>query len=114
MATLFSKIAKAVMTVGGSILSLVPGLAAIGVPIIVAGQAINTKDAGTIDKVSVYGDAMATTLNSVAAMQASQKTPGLTIGTNQVIEFVKSNLLIILLVIAGVFIVPKLISGRRR
>lgn len=115
MAGLFGKIAKWGLTGLGTVLSLVPGVGPlIGAPLIVAGQAINIKTAGTIDKVSQAGAQLATTLNSVAAMQSSQQNPGLTIGTDSVITFIKDNFLIIIIAIAAIFVLPKLIGGRRR
>lgn len=114
MAKVFAKISKWALTIGGAALSVLTGgaLAAVGVPLMVAGQAIDT-GTGSVDKVANAGDVLAYTLQQTKAMQASQSQPGLTIGANQFIEFVKANFVIILLAVAGIFIVPKLLRSRR-
>jgi hypothetical protein len=114
MATVFSKIGKWALTIGGAAISVLSGgaLAGVGIPLMVAGQAIDT-GTGSMDKVANAGDVLAQTLQGVKGMQAGAAAPGATIGFTQFIDFVKANLLIILLAIAGIFIIPKLLRGRR-
>lgn len=112
MADLFKKIAKVVLIGGGSVLSLFAP--AIGAPLIVAGTAINTSLGKTPDKVSAYGTNINTAIKTAGAMQSSTAQPGLTMGFNSIVAFIQQNLMVILLSIAGIFILPKLLKNRRR
>jgi len=113
MAKLFAKIAKGLLYAGGSIISIL-GLPMVGAPLLVAGTQIDTSTSGTVDNVAAYGNNFATALNAASAMQAGMKQPSLTMGLDTVIQFIKANLGIILLLIAGIFVLPRIFSGRRR
>lgn len=111
----FANIAKWGMTIGGTVLSLIPGLAAVGVPLIVAGQAIPTQaKAGTTDPVSNYAAQLPGIIGTVSAMQAAGKQPTATIIFNQILAFIQQNLILIFGGLAVIFILPKLFKRRRR
>jgi len=106
----FKKIAKGFLIGVGSVLSLVAPR--VGSGLIVAGKNIDTGK--TSDKVAAYGSNIAEALNIVEGMEAGANKPNLTIGTETVINFIKNNFLIIIIAFAALFILPKLIGGRRR
>lgn len=105
---IWRKIIKGVMIGGGTILSLLPGGAAIGVPLITAGVAMKTDtpiiSQGTAD---VIGQSV-NTLNDVFNASKAQTTAGnvsLWISANKWVYFVGGGLILLITI---------MLMGRRR
>lgn len=112
MGSLFSGIAHWTLIGLGSILSILPGGAAIGAPLMVAGAAIPTKNSGTQDVVSTYAANLQTGINTAGAMQ-SAGAPVLT--GNYVMAWIQRNMFIVIIGLGILFaIIFKPFKRRRR
>jgi len=107
---LFKKIAKAVLTVGGTILGMV--VPKIGGALVVAGQniEIDTPTSST-DPVSVASANLKDTIQQSQAMGAASKMVGT---TDVVMLWIKQYWIYIVAGLAALFLLPKLLKRGRR
>lgn len=112
MAGLFSSIAHWSLIGLGSILSIFPGGAAVGAPLMVAGAAIPTKNSGTQDVVSTYATNLQNGINTAEKLQTVNSG---SYATNAVAGFLQQNMILVLAVLGAVIlIIFKPFKRRRR
>jgi hypothetical protein len=110
MPGLFKSIAKGLLILGGTVLSIINP--AIGAPLIVAGTAIKTDN--TVDPVIAYGSNLEDALKRAAAMQGAGNSITLSLMFQKIVDFIKQNGIIIIIGIAGLIFIPKLLKHKRR
>jgi hypothetical protein len=109
MAAFFKKLLKGVLIGGGSILSFFAP--AIGAPLIVAGAAINTKEAGNngVDVLQTYANNFQAALSTAGSMQTAGN---LSMSGNKFMAWISQNLLLVLG--AGAVLLIFLFKRKRR
>jgi len=109
----FKKIAKGLLLGAGTVLSILPGLGAVGAPLLVAGSAIQTGSQTSQDIVSVYGTNLNNSLATAAAMQGAGATMPISLYFQRVLLFIKSNIVIIVIGVGAIFFLPKLLKSTK-
>jgi hypothetical protein len=105
MATLFSKIIKAITVGAGTVLSLFPATAAIGIPLLMGGSAINTT--ATVDKASAGASGVIVSINPNTGTASTTSLTG-------ILNWFKTNpIVLIMLIGVAILLIPKLFKRRR-